>query len=154
MNERIQNLQIKMEQGLLSLTQSSGDIHRYVLSLKLITTIIDELEGYLNIFIKDIQQLNTPGKGDSLPFPSIKCKASKSDITEAIVLVQLSEAIWIDGKPASTAQLVELAERFLAIDLKDFKNLDYANRSRKKDITPFAHDCIKKYVDRANRLIQ
>lgn len=77
---------------------------------------------------------------------------SKSYLVEEIVALQLAGIIYVNGQPASLAWLTEQAELLLHTDLKDFKSLDYANRSRKKELTPLLTGMIKKYLDRANRL--
>lgn len=82
----------------------------------------------------------------------ISLGVSKSYLAEEIVALQLAELIYVNGQPASLAWLTEQAELLLHTDLKDFKSLDYANRNRKKEMTPLLSSMIKKYIDRANRL--
>ncbi len=103
---------------------------------------------------KEMNRLNRPGSSMDQDFSSDvwTWEGSKSDATELVVCLQLSEGIYVNGLPASAAQLTKKFEDLLAADLKDFKNLDYANRSRKKDLTPFMNGMIRKYIDRATRL--
>jgi hypothetical protein len=151
MKERLHNLQAKMEDGLIMITQNSENIRRYILSLKLVDTVIDELKSHLNMYISDIRDLHIGKESHSIL--KLKWNGSKSDLAEIIILLHLSESIMIDSNPISIVQLVELTELIFEVDLKDFKSLDYANRSRKKDITPFANGMIQRYNDRASRLI-
>jgi hypothetical protein len=111
-------------------------------------------EKYRRYLEQEIERLNNPENiiEQALNRDIWTWKGSKSDATELIVCMQLSEGIYINGRPASAAQLAEKFEKLLAMDLKDLKNLDYANRSRKKDMTPFMNGMIKKFLDRAIRL--
>ncbi len=98
------------------------------------------------------KQKHPPGTSPEEKKPFGKWVASKSAVVELMECIQLSEAIEIDGHKASLAELVEQVEGLLDVDLKDFNNLDYANRSRKKDLTPFMNSMMEKYKDRAIRL--
>jgi RteC protein len=108
------------------------------------------LQNYLET---ELNRLDLPKQLDPvLRDNNAEWKASKSDAAEFIIGVQLSEAIYIDNQVANISQLTEIFENAFKIDLKDFKNLDYANRCRKKDQTPFLNNLIKKFNDRAIRL--
>lgn len=77
---------------------------------------------------------------------------SKSFAAELIVGLALEELIWVGDRPCTLTEVKEAVEEFLDIDLKDFKNLDYANRGRKKDMTPLLTGMRDKYMQRADRL--
>jgi hypothetical protein len=111
-------------------------------------------EKYRLYLEKEIDRLNNPQTDEEQKktSPSFEWKGGKSFIVEGIVSLAGTELIWIDGKPASTIQLTEQAERLFHLDLKDFNHLDYSNRLRKKDISPFLNLLLKYYNDRANRL--
>jgi len=111
-------------------------------------------EKYRCYLEKEMDRLNRPNSAMDQDISSDvwTWERSKSDATELVVCLQLSEGIYVNGLPASAAQLTKKFEDLLTADLKDFKNLDYANRSRKKDLTPFMNSMIRKYVDRATRL--
>ncbi len=101
-------------------------------------------------------QLRSPNEREVLPSTAkphkIEFKRSKSALIELCVGIFLSEAFYFNDEPITLSQLIQLAACVLHIDLKDFKNLDYANRLRKKDLTPFLSDMIQRYEDRAQRL--
>ena len=105
---------------------------------------------------KELKRLDAP-LGDTIDSSTVDrdkvtLGSTKSYLAEEIVALQLAELIYVNGQPASLAWLTEKAEQVLHTDLKDFKSLDYANRSRKKDLTPLLTSMIKKFLDRANRL--
>jgi hypothetical protein len=82
----------------------------------------------------------------------VEFKGSKSFIVEGIVSLAESGLIWINGKKATSVDLVEKASKAFDIDLKDFSHIDYANRLRKKEQTPFMSSLIQLYLGRADRL--
>jgi len=104
---------------------------------------------------KELNELDHPQESKIGQDPEkdvITLGVSKSYLAEEIVALQLAELIYVNGRPASLAWLTERAEILLHTDLKDFKSLDYANRNRKKELTPLLTSMIKKYMDRASRL--
>ncbi|WP_431217156.1 RteC domain-containing protein [Puia sp. P3] len=112
-------------------------------------------QKYRSYLQKELHRLDHPTEyiGDNKTRKDvISLGVSKSYLAEEIVAIQLAELIYVNGQPASLAWLTEQAELLLHTDLKDFKSLDYANRNRKKELTPLLTSMIKKYMDRANRL--
>jgi RteC protein len=110
----------------------------------------ENLHHYLEAELRRLDHPETFGK--IMPELKAEWKGSKSDAAELIIGVQLAEAIYIDDRPATISQITLSFEQLFMIDLKDFKNLDYANRSRKKDLTPFLNCLIKKFNERTTRL--
>jgi len=112
-------------------------------------------QKYRSYLQKELHRLDHPDENteeNKMRRDVISLGVSKSYLAEEIVALQLSELIYVNGQPASLAWLTEQAELLLHTDLKDFKSLDYANRNRKKELTPLLTSMIKKYLDRASRL--
>ncbi len=113
-------------------------------------------QDYRHYLENELKRLDAPladtREPSSVSKDEVRLGSSKSYLVEEIVALQLAELIYVNGRPATLAWLTEKAEELLHTDLKEFRSLDYANRSRKKEMTPLLSVMIKKYIDRANRL--
>jgi hypothetical protein len=85
------------------------------------------------------------------PF-NVECKATKSEVVEFITAAHESIMLYIDGQPATLIQMKEIIERSWNVDLKDFKNIDHNNRSRKTKAAPFLTKLVTNYISRKKRL--
>jgi hypothetical protein len=56
--------------------------------------------------------------------------------------------VYVDGVPATTAQLVAQFEETYGVDLRDFNKLLYAADARKKDATPYLTKLINAFKGR------
>jgi hypothetical protein len=105
---------------------------------------------------KELWKIDQPGAAGDPEAKSaedtIQFQGTKSWIVEGIAALAEAGIIYVNGKKATSVQLVDMVTRALSVDLKDFSHLDYANRLRKKEITPFLSSLIKGYVERAERL--
>lgn len=95
---------------------------------------------------------NNPDIETSDDIDKVEFKGSKSFVVEGIVGLAESGLVWINGKKATIVDLTERVAKALNLDLKDISHIDYANRIRKKEQTPFMNSLIEFYLRRADRL--
>jgi hypothetical protein len=79
-------------------------------------------------------------------------KESKSAAVELIKSQAEAGSIFINGKPATTAQLKADFEKRYQEDLKDFDKLLYATDTRKLEATPYLMKLVDAFMDRKKRL--
>ena len=80
-------------------------------------------------------------------------KGKKADAVELIISLHAANALHINGKPATIAQIKEQFSKFASVDLKDFNTIDNSNRARKKAETPFLSQLSTYYINRKGRLL-
>jgi hypothetical protein len=64
----------------------------------------------------------------------------------------LNESVYVNGVPATTAQLVAKFEETYGLDLRDFNKLLYAADARKKDATPYLTKLMNAFKGRKEML--
>jgi hypothetical protein len=79
-------------------------------------------------------------------------RGSKTALAELIIGLAGTSAIFVNGKPATAAQLRTHYQEYYAIDLSDFNKLLYASDTRKKDETPFLNRLREEFLKRKERL--
>ena len=79
-------------------------------------------------------------------------KESKSAAVELIKSQAEAGSIFINGKPATTAQLKADFEEKYQEDLRDFDKLLYATDTRKLDSTPYLTKLVEAFMGRKKRL--
>jgi hypothetical protein len=77
---------------------------------------------------------------------------SKTALAELIIGLVGTASIYINGKPATAAQLKTHFQKHYAVDLSDFNKLLYATDTRKKDETPFLSRLRQEFLRRKERL--
>ena len=77
---------------------------------------------------------------------------SKTAAAELIIGLAGTSSIFINGKPATAAQLKTDFEERYHLDLSDFNKLLYASDLRKKDETPYLTKLRIKFLERKERL--
>ena len=75
-------------------------------------------------------------------------RESKSAAVEWIKAEALNKSVYVNGEPATTAQLVAKFEEDYGLDLRDFNKLLYAADARKKDATPYLTKLINAFKGR------
>jgi hypothetical protein len=84
--------------------------------------------------------------------PRYEWKESKSAAVELIKSQVEAESIYINGKPATAAQLKAEFEEKYNEDLKDFDKLLYATDIRKSEPTPYLTKLVNAFMGRRKRL--
>ncbi len=79
-------------------------------------------------------------------------RESKSAAVELIKSLAEAESVFIDGKPATAAQLKMDFERRYGLQLSDFDQLLYATDTRKKDAVPYLTKLKEAFLRRRERL--
>jgi len=91
------------------------------------------------------QNTERTGKTKGLKF---EWRESRSAAVERIKAEALAESVYVNGVPATTAQLVAKFEEDYGVDLRDFNKLLYAADARKKDPTPYLTKLINAFKGR------
>lgn len=79
-------------------------------------------------------------------------RGSKTALAELIIGLVGTASIYVNGKPATAAQLRTHFQDHYGIDLSDFNKLLYASDTRKKDETPFLSRLREEFLRRKERL--
>lgn len=79
-------------------------------------------------------------------------RESRSAAVEWIKAQAEAESIYINGEPATTAQLTDDFEARYNVDLRDFNKLLYVATGRKKDPTPYLTKLVNAFKGRRARL--
>ena len=77
---------------------------------------------------------------------------SKTALAELIIGLVGTASVYVNGKPATAAQLRTHFQEHYAVDLTDFNKLLYATDTRKKDDTPYLSRLRQEFLKRKERL--
>jgi hypothetical protein len=84
--------------------------------------------------------------------PNWEWHESKTALAELIVGLVGTASIYVNGKPATAAQLRTYFQKHYSVDLSDFNKLLYATDTRKKDDTPYLNKLRQEFLKRKERL--
>jgi hypothetical protein len=91
-------------------------------------------------------------EGTTLAGSKLEWKETKSAAVELIKAQAEKQSIYINGRPATAAQLKADFEVRYGVDLKDFEKLLYAGDTRKKEATPYLSELAAAFEGRRKRL--
>jgi RteC protein len=91
-------------------------------------------------------------EGTALAGSQLEWKETKSAAVELIKAQAEKQSIYINGRPATAAQLKADFEARYGVDLKDFEKLLYAGDTRKKEATPYLNELAAAFEGRRKRL--
>ena len=97
-----------------------------------------------------LARIGSEGAGSS--GVQLEWKETKSAAVELIKAQAEKQSIYINGRPATAAQLKADFEARYGVDLKDFEKLLYAGDTRKKEATPYLNELAAAFEGRRKRL--
>jgi RteC protein len=91
-------------------------------------------------------------EGTAVAGSQFEWKETKSAAVELLKAQAEKQSIYINGRPATAAQLKADFEARYRLDLKDFDKLLYAGDTRKKEATPYLNELVAAFEERRGRL--
>lgn len=91
-------------------------------------------------------------EGPTVSGDAFEWKETKSAAVELLKAQAEKQSIYVNGRPATAAQLRADFEARYGVDLKDFDKLLYAGDTRKKEATPYLNELAAAFEGRRGRL--
>jgi RteC protein len=99
------------------------------------------------VYLARVVNEGSPVAGDRFEW-----KETKSAAVELVKALAEKQSIYINGRPATAAQLKADFEVRYGVGLKDFQQLLYAGDTRKKEATPYLNELVAAFEGRRKRL--